>query len=389
MFEGLLGLMTFLSVMTAGDGVAGPEGPEAPPSGTELSEMPDNGGSKFADGFGVLPVPVVLTEPAIGKGLGVALALIHPAKRGKAEAPRLGTVRSVADLPRTREAPLVVTAMGGAYTSNDSWFAGVGHVNNWLSDSIRYSGAVGSAGVNSQVYLLGIPLNFAVDGSGTLQELRFRLGRSNFLAGVGASWIDADAGFGFDTPGAPADPGLARQIKDAGVALSLLYDTRNNGTRSTSGQLGEIKVWRHDRQLSGNFDYWSWLSRFLVFHPLGARTTLGVRAEISGVDGSVPFFAYPYIKLRGIPALRYQDRVVGIVETEVRYLLADRWEVSVFGGAGHVSDQAALFRNPDEIYNFGTGFRYKVFGSRDIWMGLDVARGPEEWNFYIQVGHAW
>jgi len=24
-----------------------------------------------------------------------------------------------------------------------------------------------------------------------------------------------------------------------------------------------------------------------------------------------------------------------------------------------------------------------------VWVGVDIARGPEDWNYYIQVGHPW
>jgi outer membrane protein TolC len=70
-------------------------------------------------------------------------------------------------------------------------------------------------------------------------------------------------------------------------------------------------------------------------------------------------------------------------------LLAPRWEVSVFAGLGYTSDRISLFENPDSLYNFGIGGRYKVFDAHNVWMGIDIARGPEDWNWYIQVGHPW
>ena len=107
------------------------------------------------------------------------------------------------------------------------------------------------------------------------------------------------------------------------------------------------------------------------------------------MDGRPPFFAYPWVKLRGIPSLRYQDKIAGTAELEGRYLLAPRLEISAFTGLGYTSDDIPLFDNPNRIYNFGVGTRYKVFDVHNVWVGLDIARGPEEWNWYIQVGHAW
>jgi len=41
------------------------------------------------------------------------------------------------------------------------------------------------------------------------------------------------------------------------------------------------------------------------------------------------------------------------------------------------------------IYSYGLGGRYKIFEAQNVWVGLDIARGPEETYWYIQVGHAW
>jgi hypothetical protein len=37
----------------------------------------------------------------------------------------------------------------------------------------------------------------------------------------------------------------------------------------------------------------------------------------------------------------------------------------------------------------GAGFRYKIARLLGLRMGVDVARGPEEWAFYIVFGNAW
>lgn len=42
-----------------------------------------------------------------------------------------------------------------------------------------------------------------------------------------------------------------------------------------------------------------------------------------------------------------------------------------------------------KIRSYGLGGRYKIFDAQNIWVGIDIARGPEEANWYIQVGHAW
>ena len=365
--------------------------PPAPPGDPGESESDAAAEADEAQRYRLLPVPILITEPAIGEGLGVALALFHPVKEGKAgkgAGARVATPESIHEMSESREAPPVVTALVGAYTNNDTWAAGVGHFNNWRRDSIRYGGALAAARVNSQIYLANLPLKFSMESTMVFQEFKFRIGQSDFLVGSGILWLDADNRFGLGFPG-NSDPRFGLEFKNVGVSARLLYETRNNTMSPTKGQLAELSLWRYDESIGGDFDYWSWKARALSFHPLSESLTLGLRLDVSGISGTPPFFAYPFVKLRGIPALRYQDEVAGAAEVEMRYLLAPRWEVAAFGGVGFTSDRVPLFENPDSIYNFGLGGRYKILDAHNVWLGIDVARGPEAWNWYVQIGHPW
>lgn len=366
-------------------------GPPEPPVEDDAGEGENAAAETAAEAgrYRLLPIPVFITEPAIGEGLGVALALFHPVKQGKVSSAPVATPESIHGMSESREAPPVVTAVVGAYTNNDTWFAGAGHFNNWRSDSIRYAGGLARARVNSQIYLANLPFRFSMDAGMIFQELKFRLGQSDFMIGGGLLWMDAENRFGLRPPGDGEDDRFRLEFRNVGLELKLNYETRDNTMNPTSGQLAELALWRYDQSFGGDYDYWSWKAKALSFHPLSDQWTLGLRFNVSGVDGSLPFFAFPFVKLRGVPALRYQDKVAGAVEAEARYLLAPRWEVSAFGGLGFTSDRIALYENPGSIYNFGVGGRYKVFEAHNVWMGIDIARGPEDWNWYIQVGHPW
>ena len=317
------------------------------------------------------------------------LALFHPVKQGKLANTRVVTPDSIAGMSGARDAPPVVTAVAAAYTNNDTWFAGLGHFNNWRNDSIRYAGGLATARVNSKIYLLNRPFGFSMETDIVYQEIKLRLGRSDWMFGAGLSWLDAQNRFGGTLPGHPDDDRFRLDFRDIGLAATVRYETRDNTMNPTSGQLVGLSLWRHDEAIGGSFDYWLWTAKALSFHPLTERITLGLRLEVSGANGRPPFFAYPWVKLRGIPALRYQDEVAGALEVEGRYLLAPRWEVSAFAGIGRTSNEIPLFENPDSIYNFGLGARFKILEAHNVWMGVDFARGPEDWNGYIQVGHPW
>lgn len=342
--------------------------------------------------YRVLPIPIVISEPAIGQGLGVALALFHPVKQGKQDKQddvSVASLDTIEGYSTPRQAPPVVTGIAGAYTSNETWFAGVGHTNNWRNDSIRYSGLFATARVNSKIYLANLPVNFSMETSAVYQDMKFRLKDSDFMIGTAISYMNADNRFGVGLPEDPDRGRFAVDFKNIGVAVKAVYETRDNTMNPRSGQILELGLWRYDEAIGGDYDYWNAKLKALSFHSLTEKTTLGLRLEVSGVDGRVPFFAVPWVSLRGVPALRYQNKFAGAAEIELRYRIRPKWEASVFGGLGYTSDSYAVYENPDSIYNFGVGGRYNVFAEQNVWVGMDIARGPDDWNWYIQVGHPW
>ena len=60
-----------------------------------------------------------------------------------------------------------------------------------------------------------------------------------------------------------------------------------------------------------------------------------------------------------------------------------------FVGKGWVSSDIPIIDTDQNIRSYGLGGRYKIFDAQNIWVGIDIAKGPEEYAWYIQVGQAW
>jgi hypothetical protein len=132
------------------------------------------------DKKGFLPVPVIITEPAIGYGGGLAGVYFHD---------KLGAQKGT---------PPSVSAIVGAATENGTWFVGGGHMGIWAQDNIRYTGGLGAGLVKMDYYgLSGFDgrgrnqgVQFETEAMFFTQELQFRLLKSDFFAGIGYSLID-------------------------------------------------------------------------------------------------------------------------------------------------------------------------------------------------------
>ena len=335
-----------------------------------------------------LPIPVFITEPAIGQGLGLALAYFHP-KKAVSVKDRVATLDSLGDAPSEQEPPPTVTGVFGAYTNNETAAAGAGHMNTFKDDSIRFTVVAAWANVNSTFYVADQPFKFNLEGVLAFQETRFRFGDSRWFWGVGLSYLDADSAFRVEIPDAAPIELFPSTLTNVGLAGKLAWDSRDSTSMPNKGQLVDFSLWRYDDAIGGDYDYWSSKLKLTSFHPLGEKFVLGLRFEYTATSGDLPFFAYPYVNLRGIPALRYQGDRVAVGEIEGRYNFTSKWAMIGFAGSGKVSSDIPLFDTEQSIYSFGLGARYKIFDAQNVWVGIDVARGPESTNWYIQVGQAW
>jgi hypothetical protein len=87
--------------------------------------------------------------------------------------------------------------------------------------------------------------------------------------------------------------------------------------------------------------------------------------------------------------MRYQDERAAAVEAELRWNVLPRWAVVGFLGCGATDGDLVQFESQDPLAAGGIGGRYLFADDLGLWVGVDVARGPEEYVGYIQVGHAW
>ena len=264
---------------------------------------------------------------------------------------------------------------------------GVGHSASWKKDTIRYQGALAYANINSTFFFLNVPFDFNLKGGILYQNLRFRLGAGDFFLGGKLSYLNADGKFKLSE--GPPDGFLERDSNDAGLAFQAVWDTRDNTMTPDAGQYVEAVLWRYDDAIGGGFDYWKGELKLLTFHRFAGRFVLGFRFDVDAVDGNPPLWAYPWISLRGVPALRYQNELAGVVETELRWNIFERWAVVGFVGVGGTRGDTRRYEDESGIVAGGVGGRWLFRPEDSLWVGVDVATGPEDTYAYIQVGHAW
>jgi hypothetical protein len=360
----------------------------APLSAAEEEEeneaKPDTGG-KF------LPLPFFITEPAIGEGMGAALIYFHA--DDDPALPKVTSAQALNRADRNQTPPPTATAAFAFYTNNDTKGYGVGHARTFKDDTYRLTALLADTTVNATYYVADLPFEFSLEGTVAFARLKRRFGASNMFIGAATSILDASIEFPLSPepePDPSNDLGIPQiPFTDIGISGSFIYDSRDDTMMPTTGQLAELSLWRYDEALGGDYNYTKATLKMNSFHVLGKKFVLGLRFEADVAEGDMPFYAAPFVKLRGIPALRYQGEMAGVLEVELRYQLAKRWVVLGFLGEGFTDERGIADETEDEIKAYGVGFRWLALQSKNVWVGLDAARGPEEDAFYIQLVHPW
>ncbi len=321
---------------------------------------------------GFVPLVVPITEPAVGYGAAAGLVFFHPRAGASPLATEGGGFAT----------PSLTVAMAFA-TSNGSWGAGGGHMGIWRGDAIRYLGGAAYADLNLDFYgTADAARRFEMRAVPIVQELVFRLPRSRLYAG--ARWVFADSRIRF--AGAPPDAVLGSEAESmvSGAGAVVTWDARDTIFTPSEGTRAEASLLLYDPAIGSDYRYWKLHAYELGYFPVGASVVAALRVDAQLSGGDVPFYALPYVQLRGVPALRYQGRSAVVAETELRWDFVTRWSAIGCAGAGAVDAPRR-----EVAWSVGGGFRYLLARAFGLRMGLDVARGPEQWALYVVFGNGW
>ena len=334
---------------------------------------------------GFLPVPIIISDPAVGYGGGLALAYFHD----KLVEGEFDENTEISDTPPS------ISFLAGAGTENGTWLVAGGHLGNWKSDSIRYLGAGGYGafnltfyGLDSQQTTNNESLKFEMDALFILQQVLFRVKESNFFLGGKFTYLNVDNNFK-DNEADSNIPDDQLNSQTAGLGFVAHYDSRDNILSPSSGQYVKFDASYYSGTIIGDFDFGEFGLTGISYWPVADSLNLGFRLQGDLVTGDTPFYQVPYIDLRGIPALRYQGEKVIVGEIEARWDFTYRWSLVGFVGSGWAADNLSDMEFDDAKVAGGGGIRYliaRLFGLR---VGVDIAVGPEDTVAYLGVGSSW
>ncbi|WP_061038330.1 BamA/TamA family outer membrane protein [Vibrio coralliirubri] len=348
---------------------------------------------------GFLPVPVLITEPAVGYGGGLVGVFMHETDEQKQQRKQaaLNAIDGGAQL-----VPGAITVLGAAGTENGSWFAFVGHRHTWLNDTIRYTGGVGAGQMNLSIYKdLSLelpnnkstdiqPLEFSTETRGVVlqQGVQFRVADTPLMLGVKQFVSYTEITSDSQIVDKLMEYTLGQTIVTSGLGLTADYDTRNNLFYPTNGYQFSADYMVYDEKLGSDQAYRKLDVEGEVYVPLATQWTLAFAANYQNFQSDELFLSpttQPYIQLRGVSSYRYQGDEITTLQSQVVFDIDDRWNVSGFYGYGQAKEEAELSQN-QTVGAYGVGFRYQIARRYGLRIGMDLARSDDENAFYISLG---
>ena len=335
-------------------------------------------GNWLSQVYGFVPVVSPITEPATG--YGASFGIIYLGKRSELNF-------------EGNPVPPDISVFGGAVTENGTWAGIVVHQAYWKQDRIRFFGVGGYVSPNLSIYRDG-PLGntrkfgFNLQGPFIIPSLSFRIKNSKSFLGVQYVFMKNTATFDLPIEDLPIN---SKELEStlSGLGILYSYDSRDNTFTPNNGIYSDVSLVMYDNFLGSSQEYLRIDSYIIGFKQLGRQWVLGGRLDYRAALNDAPFYALPFANLRGVPVFRYQGKQLFVIETEERWDFSNRWSLVGFAGAGKGFENLENFNEEDWAYSLGGGFRYLLARKFNIFSGIDIARGPEDWAFYIQFGHYW
>jgi hypothetical protein len=328
-----------------------------------------------------LPIPLIVTEPAVGYGGGLAGMFVRPRKAEGSE----GYARPNMSL------------VGGIATENGTWAAFAGDSSHWFGDRLQTLAAAGAGQLNLDFFGLGDnsdsldqPVSYELDFSLALIQGNWKpKAKSPWSFGMRYIYSKVEPKLRGDVP--PQFPSLLDKvnIEISAPAGVLEYDSRNNLFTPTQGLFAESLILVSREAFGASQDFERFQNVVMGWVPLAENWTLGMRGDYQWSSDNTPFFLRPYIKLRGVAAMRYQGDEMASAEAEARWQLHGRWSLVGAAGYGTAHTDRDLYSATKDVWSGAVGFRYELARLFKMHAGLDVGVSNGETAIYFQIGNAW
>jgi len=294
--------------------------------------------------------------------------------------------------------PTSMVGIFGSYFTNSTFFFGVVSKNYFAEDKWRTRTVLAYGNIEFQTYV-DVPGYIGETEDGTViidynTKVPFiylsgmREIFNKIYGGVQVSYSQSKTEFNSD--GIPVDiPTETEHL--FGFGLDSEFDSRDNIMNPHTGMNAILQTTSYLEALGSSSEYHRIKAAFNKFFKFNTKSILVARLYAVASVGDVPFSGQNIVSrddMRGYSKGEYRANQVYNIQTEYRWNFYNKWGVVFFGGLGLATDDFQGNNYSGILPSIGTGIRFKAIVSRNINIGIDVAKGKNDWGLYFRIGEA-
>lgn len=176
-----------------------------------------------------------------------------------------------------------------------------------------------------------------------------------------------------------------------GIGIAAELDNRDNVFYPHSGQNVRVGTMSFLEALGSSTEYHRIKFQYNKYFKLNPNTVILARAYGVSSFGDVPFSGENVVgndDLRGYSNGKFRAKQVYDLQTELRWNFYKKWGMVAFGGVAVATDDFSGTNYSGLLPGVGVGLRFKAVPSKNINIGIDVAKGVDDWGVYFRIGEA-
>jgi hemolysin activation/secretion protein len=290
--------------------------------------------------------------------------------------------------------PSSSTGIVGIYYTNNSYL-GMAFQRLYLKeDRWRLMLAAGLGNFNYQ-YWQEIGQNYGtfIDFSTGAPFAMARIERqvyNRLYFGVEGTYSEAETDF--DLPDFFPDELKNQRINLSNVGYLFNFDKREHQSNPYGGYNFEFKNNFYRSWIGSGADFESFKITYNHYYKIkNERNILATRVKATIATGDVPFQGQSVVgqdDIRGYSNGRYRGDQVYAMQAEYRWRFYKKFGMVGFAGVASAVENLNDIFDEELLPGSGVGIRYMMLPKERINIGIDVAKGKDDWGLYFRIGES-
>lgn len=290
--------------------------------------------------------------------------------------------------------PSSSTGFIGMYTTNHTFFT-MGFQQLYLKkDTWRILAAIGAGRINYQYWqelpiTSGMFIAFGTEAKFAMTRVERKVYKQLY---AGLTGVYSVAQTKFDIPDFFPDSLKTDNRNMNNLGYRLNYDNREHQINPYGGFNVEFKNQYYRNWMGSDNNFEAIQITYNHYYKIkNERNILATRINASIATGDVPFQGQNVVgrdDIRGYSSGKHRNNQIYSIQAEYRWRFYKNLGMVSFLGFASAVERIGDIPNEILLPGAGIGFRYLAIPKERINIGIDVAKGKDDWGLYFRIGES-